>query len=382
MTVTIICDVLGEKNNGTTLAFTNLISYLKERGHRVKIVCPDEDKKGLEDYYIVPTLNLGEILNSIVENNGVKLAKADKAILKEAIEDADVVHIGVPLHLGTVATKMAVEMDKPITASFHAQAENVTAHLFGFMNSEFANDIVYKTFYDKVYKYVDAVHYPTDFIRGVFEDSVGKKTNAYVISNGVNKEFFEPSEHKKISDKFVILCTGRLSKEKAQDVLIKAVNGSKYKDNIKIIFAGNGPKKDKLMALKDKLGVDAEFNFYGRKELLDIIHSADLYVHTATVEIEAIACLEAIVGGLVPVICDSPKSATKAFALGENNLFPMGDVKALTEKIEFWIEHEDLKAEYREKYKEMSGKFRQEDCMAQMEQMLIDTINLHNENKS
>lgn len=379
MTVTIVCDVLGEKNNGTTLAITNLISYLKEKGHRVKVVCPDKDKEGLEDYYVVPTLKLGKFLGGILEQNGVKLAKVDRELLKNAIEDADVVHIAVPLHLGSVAAKMAKKMGKPITSSFHAQAENVTAHLLGLMDSDFVNDFTYKAFYKAVYKYVDAVHYPTEFIHKIFESAIDKKTNAYVISNGVNKEFFEHIEHKKISDKFVILCTGRFSKEKAQHVLIQAVAESKYKDNIKILFAGSGPKKDKLIALKDELGVDAEFNFYGRKELLDIIHSADLYVHTATVEIEAIACMEAIVGGLVPVICDSPKSATKAFALDEKSLFPMGDVKALTEKIEFWYENPDVKEEYRKKYEGVIGKFRQDDCMEKMEQMLFDTIKLRNE---
>ncbi len=379
MIVTVICDVLGKKNNGTTLAISNLIDYLRAKGHTVRVVCPDEDKKGVEDYYVVPVLNLGRFLNGILEKNGVKLAKADDKILAEAIDGADVVHIAIPLHLGARGVKAARKFDKPITAGFHAQAENVTAH-FGMMNFELANRIVYKIFYSKVYKYVDAVHYPTEFIRNIFENAT-EKTNGYVISNGVNEEFFLPHEGVRISDKFTVLCSGRLSKEKDQGTLISAVAKSKYKDNIKILFAGDGPRKSELLKLAEKLGVDAEFKFYSREEILDVLHGADLYVHTATVEIEAIACLEAIVCGLVPVICDSPKSATKAFALDENNLFPMKNSDALAAKIDFWYENEELKGEYLKRYKQMIGAFDQKECMEKMEKMLFDAIDVHNGNE-
>lgn len=42
MRITIVCDVLGEENNGTTLAAMNLIRSLKAKGHTLTILCPDE----------------------------------------------------------------------------------------------------------------------------------------------------------------------------------------------------------------------------------------------------------------------------------------------------------------------------------------------------
>lgn len=41
MKITIVCDVLGEENNGTTIAAMNLIRSLKAKGHNVTVVCPD-----------------------------------------------------------------------------------------------------------------------------------------------------------------------------------------------------------------------------------------------------------------------------------------------------------------------------------------------------
>lgn len=368
MNITVICDVLGEKNNGTTLATTNLIDYLKKQGHNVTVVCPDEDKKGWDGYVIVPTLYLGKLAEWILKRNGVKLARAKKSVLTEAIKDADVVHIELPFLLGCKAVKIAKKLGKPVTASFHCQAENVTAH-FLLMNSKLANLCVYKLFYKHLYRYCDEVHYPTAFIRDVFEGAT-HKTNSNVISNGVNEEFFAPRAGKRVSDKFTIVCSGRLSKEKAQFQLIKAVGKSKYRNKIKVVFAGDGPFKNKLKKLALKNGVDADFNFFSREEIIDILHGADLYVHTATVEIEAIACLEAIVSGLVPVICNSPKSATVNFAIDDNNLFKMHDEKDLANKIDFWYEHEDLKREYKLKYADMANGFAHALCMDKMEKMI------------
>lgn len=380
MNVAVICDVLGEPNNGTTIATLNFINSLKERGHNVSVVCPDQDKKELDNYFVVPHLDLGWILNRILKNNRVSLAKPDEDTIRAAVEPADVVHLQLPFALGRVGLKIARELGKPVTASFHCQAENFTSHIF-LMNSKLANKITYRNFYKNVFSRVDKVHYPTAFIRDLFEAHTDK-TKSVVISNGVNGEFFQKHPRKKISDKFTIVCTGRFSKEKAQWTLIEAAALSHHNDDLKIIFAGAGPLKENLHNLAQKLGVDCEFNFYSRQNLIEVLHGADLYVHTATVEIEAIACTEAIVSGLVPVICDSPKSATRAFALDQNNLFRINDAKSLAEKIDFWYENDELKQEYVAKYRSMAMDFDQNKCMDKMEKMLIEALNENNLKKA
>lgn len=374
MVVTVICDVLGEPNNGTTVATLNLINYLKSQGHTVYVVCGDQDKKDLENYFILPQLSLGPIANKIIEHNGVTLSDIDKDVLTKAISLADVVHIQIPLFVGQAAAKIAYEMHKPLTASFHCQAENVTAHFFA-ENNKFANDMTYLIFYEKVYRYCDCVHYPTEFIRNVFENTT-HKTNAFVISNGVNAIYV--NKHiPHTNDKFTIISTGRYSTEKAQQLLIKAVGRSKYRDSIKIILAGEGPHKQKYERLAKRLNVETEFNFYSREDLITALNMADLYVHTAFIEIEAIACIEAICCGLVPVINNAKRSATRFFALDDKNLFLENNIKALTQKIEFWYENPELKAEYVKKYRPMANSFKQDECMKRMEQMLATAIDMH-----
>ena len=85
MTICVVCDVLGRENNGTTIAAMNLIRSLRDKGHTVRVICPDKERSGEQDYYIVPTLPLGP-LNNYVRKNGVVIARPKKQVLEAALE--------------------------------------------------------------------------------------------------------------------------------------------------------------------------------------------------------------------------------------------------------------------------------------------------------
>lgn len=374
MKITIICEVLGEANNGTTIAALNLIKYLKEQGHEVKVVCPDEDKRGWDGYYILPKAGLANKLFS--KGNSLNLAKFDEKIVYEAVKDADIVHFMIALFISKTTSKYVAKLGKPITGGFHAQSQNFASQV-GMLHSKLFNRWAYHWYDGNVFCRAQAIHYPTQFIRDVFEKEVGRKTNGYVISNGVNS-MFKPDPQPKpeeLKDKYCILFTGRLSKEKSHIVLLKAVEQSKYKDKIQLIFAGNGPQEAKLKAYAQKhLPIQPIINFFSRQELLKVINYCDLYCHPAEAEIEAIACLEAIACGLVPVIANSPDCATKGFALDEKCLFKVNDSTDLASKIDWFIEHPEEKAALREKYISESTMFDQAQCMKQMENMFETEI--------
>lgn len=372
MRVLVVADVLGEENNGTTIACMNLVRYLQKCGDDVRVLCCDKAKEGLPNFYVVPTLNLGP-LNKIVEKNNVSLAKPKKSIILKALEGVDIVHIMMPFALGNKTAKICKKLNIPMTAGFHVQAENFTAHI-QMMNVKFANKLTYKHFYKKLYRHVNAIHYPTEFIHRTFEGVVKRRTNAYVISNGVN-DIYKKMEVERVGElkgKFNILFIGRISKEKSHSVLVKAVSKSKYKDNIQLIFAGQGPRKEEVLDLATKLGINPPIvKFVSREELVRIINSCDLYVHPAEIEIEAISCLEAITCGLVPVISDSKRSATNNFALNDTNLFRNNSSTDLAKKIDYWIEHPEEKEQCSKDYLGYTKMFDQDTCMKSMREMLL-----------
>ena len=378
MNITVVCDVLGNETNGTTIAAMNLIRHL-QKNHNVKILCADESRKGQPNFYVVPNLNLG-IFNKIVEKNNVTLAKPDNDVILESIKDADHIHIMLPFALGRRTLKFAMERNISVTAGFHAQAENLSSHV-RLHKFALANKAIYENFYSKFYKNIDGIHYPSQFIRDCFENSVKKHTNGYVISNGVNnnfkKEFVEKPEEFK--DKIVILMTGRYSVEKNQTVLMKAVKYSKYKDKIQLILAGQGPSYNKYVKLSRTLPITPILKCYSRDEMAKVLNYCDIYAHTAQIELEGIACIEAIFAGKLVLVSDSKKSATKNYAVDEKCIFKNNDPKDLARVIDYWIEHPEEKKLVEQKYLESAHLYDQEECMNRMEDMIKEIHN--NKNK-
>lgn len=376
MIITVVCDVLGEENNGTTVATNNLIRFIKAQGHEVRIICPDKDKMDWENYYITPTINLGKVINKYVAKAGVSLAKADKKILTSAISGSDIVHIMLPFNLGKTAVKIANELNIPTTAGFHMQAENFTSYIH--MNKlQLLNKLVYKTIYNNVYKKVDRIHYPTQFIKDTFEKQIGKNTSGVVISNGVHdyvKKYYieKPNE---LKDKYVILSTGRYAREKSQHTIIKAVKLSKYKDNIQLILAGCGVKEKEYKKLSKDLPVQPIFKLFDRKELVDVINYSDMYVHPAEIELEGIACLEAISCGKLTIVSDSTKSATRYFAVDKKCIFKNRNPKDLARVIDYFIEHPNESKKIANLYLQSENIQSQQDCLKQMEQMMLEVVN-------
>ena len=374
MKVAVICDVLGQANNGTTIAALNLIRTLREKRHEVRVVCPDAERAGEPGYYIVPKYDF-HIFNDYVEKNGVAPAKLDTKVLESAIHDVDVIHVMIPFALGKAAAHYAHDHGIALTAGFHCQAENITNHIF-LQNSPRANTTVYHILYERVYQFCDLIHYPTQFIRDTFETIVGH-TEGRVISNGVSSDFhpIPVTRPPELEGKYVVLFTGRYSREKSHKVLLDAVAQSKHRDKIQLVFAGAGPQEAHLREHAVQLGIPMPImQFYSRKELVSTINMADLYVHPAEIEIEAISCLEAIACGRVPLIADSPRSATRYFALTDKNLFHYNNSADLAENMDWWLEHPQERQQCARDYLGYAHQFDFDTCMDAMEQMLKDAV--------
>jgi 1,2-diacylglycerol 3-alpha-glucosyltransferase len=380
MIITVVCDVLGALNNGTTIVALDLIKAMKARGHEVRVVCPDASKKGLECYYVVPSLNFGPF-QPIVDANGVSLAKNDTYTVAKAIHDADIVHIMMPFSLGRHALKIARHFDKPVTAGFHVQAQNVTAHLFSMIHDPIANNLIYRNFYSHFYKYVDAIHYPSAFIKGVFEKETGHSPKGYVISNGIKSEIHhDPNAIRdpKYQGKFVIVCVGRLSKEKKQMLLVKAISLSHHEKDIQLVLCGEGPREKQILRYaKKRLTNQPEVMFLNHDQLNVLLNTCDLYGHASAVDIESMSLLEAETCGAIPLINAAKTSAMSGFSLDEHCVFKANSASAMAERIDYFYEHPEVRAPLSAKYVEYSKQFEYDKVMDQMELMFKDVIAHH-----
>jgi 1,2-diacylglycerol 3-alpha-glucosyltransferase len=335
MIIVFVIDTYGSLTNGTTITAYRFVEALKAKGHTVRIVgvgVHGPDMFPVRERYI-------PIVTPIARKQSTIFGFPDADVLRRAFQGADVVHFFMPWSLARKGRKIAQEMGIPCTAAFHVQPENITYGAgLGWFGKPMAS-FIYSYFRWTFYRYIEDIHCPSEFIARELKRH-HYRARLHVISNGVGNDFVM-AETPKTDDCFNILMVGRYAPEKRQDVLIKAIHQSKYEPKIRLYLAGAGPREAKLRRMAATLTNGATFGFYNQSDLIDLLHKADLYVHTADVEIEAISCLEAISCGKVPVISDSTKSATKQFALDDRSLFKAGSSRDLRDKIEYWIEHDE-----------------------------------------
>lgn len=371
MKILIVIDQYDGANNGTTISARRFVENLRKRGNEVRIISTGKED---EEKYTVGKIHLTPIVNWIITSQGMTFAKADEEKLKEAISWAEVIHFYMPFFLSIKGMKIAKELNKPMTAAFHVQPENIT-YTIGLGKKEKINDTIYTVFRDKFFNEFRHIHCPSNFIANELKKH-GYKAKLHVISNGIETDWVYKKSEKpnELKDKIILTMVGRLSGEKRQDVLIDAVKQTKYADKIQLIFAGKGPKERSYIKQGEKLKNKPIFKFCSKEELKNVLSYTDLYIHTSDAEIEAISCIEAIATGLVPIIAKSNKSATSQFALDERSTFEAGNSKELAEKIDYWLDNKQEKEKMEKEYATNAEKYRIEKSMELIEKMFKEEI--------
>lgn len=381
MKILLVTDQFYFANNGMTISSRRLAAVLAEHGHEVRVLTAgltkDGERKegidGMYDPFLLPEYHL-PVFDKLITSQGMLFAGCDDAVIEQAVCWADMIHILVPFVVSHHVIKMARKHNVPMTGAFHVQPENITSSIH-MGNLNWINSILYRGFHAYIYRYLPHIHCPSNFIAGELMKH-GYREKIHVISNGIDPDFSyrKLPKTKDLEGKFVVLMIGRLSIEKRQDVLIRAVAKSSHASKIQLVLAGNGPRKDALLKLARKLPNPVQIRFFEKSELQDMIAMSDLYVHAADMEIEAMSCMEAFASGLVPVIADSHKSATPQFALDARSLFPAGDSTALARRIDYWFEHEQERREMEVRYSELGKRYALEDCVRRMEEMFEQAI--------
>lgn len=370
MRIVLVIDQFDDENNGTTISAKRFANVLEEHGNQVTIVSTG---KPVSNKYVVKDLYL-PIVTEVARSQGMKFAWPDKAILKKAMLEADIVHFLMPFPLSIAGLKIAKDLKIPHTAAFHVQPENIT-YTIKLGTNQFINRKIYSAYRNIFYNQFTHIHCPSNFIANQLKEN-GYTAKLHVISNGIDPAFAYRKIEKSsfFQDKFVITMVGRFSNEKRQDVLIHAINQSKYRNKIQLVLAGKGPKKHALTRLGHILPHAPILNFYTKEDLLDILSMSDLYVHAADAEIEAISCMEAFATGLVPIIANSQKSATPQFAIDNRSLFEAGNSSDLAQKIDYWIEHSEERKKMEIEYSNLGKKYNISQCVYQIEEMFREAM--------
>ncbi|KFI59520.1 glycosyl transferase [Bifidobacterium gallicum DSM 20093 = LMG 11596] len=353
LTIVMVLDAVGNRGNGTSNSALQWAQQLKREGHHVRLVGIGAPEYPAQE-------NLIPFVSWISRKQQMHFAKPSDALFRRAFEGADIVHIYMPFNFGRHAMRVARSMGLPVTAGFHVQPENITYSAGPLRWIPGVATFIYWLFRHWMYSKVDAIHVPSDMGARLLRKHHYRKP-IHVISNGYDTRFTPPfamdeqSMGALLTDEELIeadeihfgpdrpmriVASGRLSNEKDQRTLIKAISLSKHADDITLTIAGTGPIGNRLRRMAKRLLKNpADIGFHANSTMPQLLRSQDLLVHPSIVDLESLSVIEGMACGLVPVVADSPLSAAGDFALDPHCSFPVKDAQTLAERIDWWFEH-------------------------------------------
>lgn len=348
LTIALVVDTIGNKGNGTSNSALQYAHELERQGHTVRLV-----GIGAPEYRA--RVKRVPLVSWVASKQQMQFAEPSDALFRRAFDGVDVVHIYLPFSFGRRALKVARSMGIPVTAGFHLQPENVTYSAGPLRHVPGISSFLYALFRFWLYRNVGHIHAPTEMIAGQLR-AHGYQAKLHVISNGY-RAMFTPKEQRPADAPapvpFRVVASGRLTHEKDHITLIKAVARCRHARDIQLTIAGTGPLLHYLrLRARLLLGRAANIGFHPNAAMPELLRSCDLLVHPSIVDIESLSVIEGMASGLVPVIASAELSAAGQFALLDESLFPVRDVAALAQRIDWWIDHPAELSEWGARYAE------------------------------
>lgn len=348
--------------NGLSASARRTVLKLKEAGEEVRVLSgPNHEPGGPQPEYLLRDKHY-PVVDFLITANGYCFSTRDRKIIREALSWADVVHIEEPFNLQRRTVRMARKMGVPCVGTYHLHPESLLSAVH-MGRWRFLNNCILWFWQASVFDWCRDLQCPTKNV----SDRLGRshfKARLHLISNGIILGEEAPlPPHKSDGQVFTVICVGRLTFEKDQKTLLKAMRYSRYADRIRLVFAGRGPQAAYYQRMAERLvregilKIAPEFKFLDKEGLRQLASEADLYIHCSTLEVEGLSCLEILREGVVPVLADGPLTATAQFALDDRSVFPVRNAKMLADKIDWWLEHDAERHAFEKKYAESVDRY-------------------------
>ncbi len=247
--------------------------------------------------------------------------------------DLDIIHSQHPNLLGTAARKWSKKKNIPLVFTWHTLYDQYT-HFVPLVPNKLAS----RKIIGQAVKYADQsdqIIIPTPCIKKIIRKWGVKNEKIEAVPTGVEEEFFQNPDRKKIRNKYdikeneiLLILVSRLTQEKNIEFLfqsiIKVLNNNK---TAKFLVSGDGYLLPKLRILAQKNELQERIIFEGiiKKENLKNYYSAgDIFVYASKSETQGMIISEAMYMGLPIVavdatgICDLVQNNANGFLVQEN----------------------------------------------------------------
>lgn len=339
-----IIHVITDKNiGGAGRWLLNFLEFYDREDFEVKVILP-------VDSLLAPEI---EKLNTeIICIEDLQEASYDKEAVGKfrkvfSAEKPDVVHTHASL-----AARMAAKAESvPLTVNTKHCMEDLSV---GFIKKQLRKSVTRK--------YTDLVIAVSEAVRDSLIEGGCPEKMVRTVYNGVKPMKKRPDgevlafrESFGLSnDDFVVGMAARLEDIKDYDTFIRAADEVKSRDeNIKFLIMGTGSEEERLKDLANTLNLRGTLTFTGFVSDMELAMNAlNLNVLTSKSEAISLSVIEGMTLGL-PSVCSDTGGIPEAVDDGvTGELFPVGDARALGEKI-ISLKNDQVK---REKYSENAKK--------------------------
>lgn len=342
--------------NGSATFMRNLITELQKKGHEIAVVLPDTRKFSNVKVYSVPSSATGVFVGNpelkeaekFSQMNGVQLTRIYESYLNTSIKavkdfSPEIIHCFHTCFLPPVARFIKVMYGTKFIVTTHG------SDLFHLTEDRRLIGLIRDSL--NVARFVTAVSESTkqQFL-SLF--GYGYFNKVAVIPGGVKIDHLEKNtdmvdKKYRLSGKKVVLFTGRLTKQKGVEYLIKAVPMISEK-NCRVFIVGQGPEETNLKNLVKKLKLNnVTFLPYMKNSQLKEFHQlykrADVFVAPSIWdEPFGLVLLEAMAYS-TPAVATKKGGITSIINDGENGLLVRArNSKDLAEKINMILSNPDL----------------------------------------
>lgn len=359
MKIGIFTDAYNPSVSGVVTAINMIEQEMQKRGHEVYIFAPSKSIQPNENdtLYMIKSLPLifaRQYKNRFAFFYSREVAKKVKEL------NLDIIHTQSEFSIGHFGKILSRKFNIPFMHTYHTMWEDYIHYVIpieSIRNHMHIKEIA-RTYSRNFCRRAKCIIAPSDETRGYLENECKIKNKpVYVLPTGIDTKFFakeniEKEQTLKIKkdlgineqDK-VILFLGRVGEEKSIDVLLNEISKLLVKnDKVKFVIVGDGPSKDDLQNLAQKLNVDKSVKFTGKVDWKDVpkyYSIADVFVNASLTETQGLTFLEAMAAG-VPIVARYAPNLTEIIK-SETNGILVKDSKDFVENIEKVLYNNDIK---------------------------------------
>lgn len=316
---------------GVAVVVSQHVAMAIEHGHEVSVVCPPPDRGPLAGWVV----HHGARLIPIDMKRSPSIVDIAHVIrLRSLMRNLDIVHLhsskaGV---LGRVASRLIRSRNRPrIVFTPHAWSWLVGGAL----------ESVYKAIERLLQTWTDAIVAVSDAEAEIGKSVLGDSVPLQVIPNGIDTSRFTPDEGSHRESGTLLICVGRLSHQKGQDIAIQALSLTRH-STATLRLVGDGDKQSEYEQLAVDLGVGDRVEFAGFDAPLNHYRSAAIVLVPSRWDGMSLGLLEAMSCGAAIIASDV--AGVEALSTAGVVVDP-GDAAQLAAGIDMLLANPDLRSE-------------------------------------